>query len=294
MSWVRLDDQFPDHPKVVAAGPAAGWLYVCGLAYCARYLTDGFIPKDQVRRLADVGNAQRQAEILVSVGLWEHSDGGYRVHDYLEYNPSKEKVLATRELRAEVGSRGGKQRASNLLEAGQAVGTNNDATLFKQNRTPSRTPTPSLSNDSEEREPNGSAADAAGSAPADTKDQLERRGKDDGKVYALVDAFAVVTKRRSNQIQGRDRKEAADAFRPIAGEATADDVVGCAAYLRSDPFWREPGKLTARKLAQTIPEWIADGRPASVNPRASPGSRNGLLTADELATMARELERQGL
>ena len=54
MSWVKIDDHFSDHPKVVQAGPEAAWLYICGLCYCAKYLTDGFIPKRQVKRLADV------------------------------------------------------------------------------------------------------------------------------------------------------------------------------------------------------------------------------------------------
>ena len=113
MAWAKLDDGFADHPKVIEAGPLASWLFVCGLTYCARQLTDGFIPAGQMRKLADVDNAKELAQTLVSVGLWEECDGGYMIHDYLEYNPSRERVLATREVRAEVGSRGGKQKAAN-------------------------------------------------------------------------------------------------------------------------------------------------------------------------------------
>ncbi len=96
MTWMRIDDQFPDHPKVMAAGPLAGWLFVCGLGYCARQLTDGFIPEAQVRKLADLKNAGREAQRLVDAGLWERVDGGYQVHDYLDYQPSAEKVLGDR------------------------------------------------------------------------------------------------------------------------------------------------------------------------------------------------------
>lgn len=85
MRWVRLDEQFTDHPKVLQAGPLAGWLYVCGLTYCSRYLTDGFIPAAQVRRLAAVNNAAQLAQRLVDVGLWEVKENGYLVHDYLDY-----------------------------------------------------------------------------------------------------------------------------------------------------------------------------------------------------------------
>lgn len=97
MPWVKIDDNFASHPKVIAAGPAAGWLYVCGLTYAARYLTDGFIPERQVRMLADVDNPDTIAARLVEVGLWERVGGGYMIHDYLKYNPSSEQVRRDRE-----------------------------------------------------------------------------------------------------------------------------------------------------------------------------------------------------
>lgn len=96
MGWVKVHDQFPDHPKVVAAGPSAGWLYVCGLGYCSRYLTDGRIPKDQVRRLSALKNNEGLARKLVEVGLWEDHDDSYVVHDYSEWQLSSERVLADR------------------------------------------------------------------------------------------------------------------------------------------------------------------------------------------------------
>lgn len=121
MPWVRLDDQFPDHPKIVRAGPSAAWLYVCGLAYCARHLTDGLIPEAQMPRL--MTGAAKLADRLVAAGLWEVTDDGYRVHDFLNYNPSRAQTLAKREIRASAGARGGKQKASNLLAASQADAT---------------------------------------------------------------------------------------------------------------------------------------------------------------------------
>ncbi len=98
MAWIRLDDQFPDHPKVVEAGPLASWLYVCGIGYCNRLLTDGFIPSGQVRKLADLDGAGELAARLVAVGLWDEAEGGYRIHDYLEYQPSAEEVKADRTM----------------------------------------------------------------------------------------------------------------------------------------------------------------------------------------------------
>lgn len=107
MTWTKIDDQFYDHPKVVAAGPLGVALFVCGLSYCSRHLTDGFISTTQVRRLIDIDNPRDVAEKLVAVGLWERRDGGYQVHDYLEYNPSRAKVEAIRQVRMEAGREGG-------------------------------------------------------------------------------------------------------------------------------------------------------------------------------------------
>jgi hypothetical protein len=97
MTWVRLDDQFPDHPKVVAAGAQATWLYISGLCYCSRQLTDGRIPKPIVPRLTDLRKPYDLAERLVVVGLWRDEPGCYVVHDYLAHQRSKEQVERERE-----------------------------------------------------------------------------------------------------------------------------------------------------------------------------------------------------
>lgn len=110
MPWVRLDDGFPQHPKVVTTGPLGLALQVAGLCYCSRYLTDGFIPQAAVPSLLDFSEEELTlnlqeggglclltVERLVSAGVWAIAPGGYRVHDYLHYQPSKEQVLRNRE-----------------------------------------------------------------------------------------------------------------------------------------------------------------------------------------------------
>src|SRR3990167_6982329 len=109
MPWVRLDDQFPNHPKVVGVGPLGIALQVAGLCYSNRYLTDGLIPAAAVPTLIDFSELDEHAfngrggvcwiavGKLVSAGLWEEAPGGYTIHDYLTYQASRSQVLKERE-----------------------------------------------------------------------------------------------------------------------------------------------------------------------------------------------------
>lgn len=114
MTWVKIDDQFPDHPKIERAGPEAAWLYVAGLCYCAQYLTDGRIPKTRVSRLTAFPDGERLADRLMDAGLWEDAGDDYEVHDYLDFQPSGEEARARKkeisEKRAEAGKRGADAR----------------------------------------------------------------------------------------------------------------------------------------------------------------------------------------
>ena len=98
MTWVKIDDRAPEHPKLLKAGPLGLALWVAGLAYCNRNLTDGFIPLPKVEGLLSWSSipggirAEAIAATLVSAGLWQEVEGGYQTHDYLAYQPSREEV----------------------------------------------------------------------------------------------------------------------------------------------------------------------------------------------------------
>lgn len=95
MPWVKLDDSFTDHEKVEALSDRAFRLHVAGLCFCARMLTDGVIVTDRVRRLLPKVTKGMVDELLAA-GVWLTHPEGFEVHGYLDYNPSKEKVLETR------------------------------------------------------------------------------------------------------------------------------------------------------------------------------------------------------
>lgn len=98
MAWVKIDDQAPRHHKMLTAGPAACWLWVCGLAHCQSQLTDGFIAVAVLPMIGIKGSARavKLADELVQAGLFDRVDGGYQVHDYLAYNPTRASVLSKR------------------------------------------------------------------------------------------------------------------------------------------------------------------------------------------------------
>lgn len=116
MTWVKLDDQLPEHEKITEAGHEAAWLFVCGLCYCGRRLSDGVIPKNVLRRLSDLKRPERAAERLVEVGLWEDEGDWWSVHNYLDYQPSRSQVESQRDSarerqRKSRERRGGSSRA---------------------------------------------------------------------------------------------------------------------------------------------------------------------------------------
>lgn len=110
MTWVKTDDNAPNHPKFARAGVEAyGWWHAA-LCYCNRYLTDGFIAtKDLEHVFPGVTGARlkRLLTLLVTQGSAERTPRGIVIHDYLDYQPSRAKVLEERRVKAESGRLGG-------------------------------------------------------------------------------------------------------------------------------------------------------------------------------------------
>jgi hypothetical protein len=114
MNWVRVETRFISHPKVLDIGPLGEALWLRGLCYAGEQLTDGFVPSSFIKRMGDMKGVVIAAR-LVSAGLWDEEDGGYVIHDFLDWQRSRDEVSETSSKRAVAGRLGGKQRASNLL-----------------------------------------------------------------------------------------------------------------------------------------------------------------------------------
>lgn len=114
MAYMAIETAVRTHKKFLAAGPAASWLWICGLGYCQDGLTDGFIPEAALNFLGVVDAAPLVRQ-LVQVRLWEQVEGGWRMHDYLEHNKPAEVVREIMRKRRAGGMLGGRPRKQ-LLE----------------------------------------------------------------------------------------------------------------------------------------------------------------------------------
>lgn len=96
---VFLDDGFFEHPKTVAAGGQAAWLFVCMLGYANRALfqgrtpgsalrleTAGRVPKNMIPRLTDLEDSESLAARLAVVKFCHDGGDFYEIHDYVGWN----------------------------------------------------------------------------------------------------------------------------------------------------------------------------------------------------------------
>lgn len=102
--WGRLNDKGNDDDKLLALTDAAWRMWGCGLIYCQNKLTDGFIPEHAINTFGVRAPNKKKvaAELCSSLvsgkgPLWHKVEGGYQVHDYLDWNPSKDDVLLSRQ-----------------------------------------------------------------------------------------------------------------------------------------------------------------------------------------------------
>ncbi len=104
MTYARLQDDFPENPKVAGLSDSAFRLYVTGLCYAARNKTNGAIPRGILRRL---GGSTTSAERLVAARLWENTEAGWTIHDYLKHQRSREEIESISQAKRQAGALGG-------------------------------------------------------------------------------------------------------------------------------------------------------------------------------------------
>lgn len=103
MPFGRLHEEAAGDSKLLALSDAAWRMWGMGLIYCQKNLTDGFIPAGAIhlwgvraKRLHLVADELCAPQVPGKAALWEKVEGGYQVHDYLQWNDSKEEILKMR------------------------------------------------------------------------------------------------------------------------------------------------------------------------------------------------------
>jgi hypothetical protein len=95
MPWVRIDEHAMEHPKVAGLSDGAFRLWIVGLVYCQKFLTDGVITDVALRGLR--GYTPKRGAELQAAGLWDGTGTGVSIHDFLDWNASRAAVLNSRE-----------------------------------------------------------------------------------------------------------------------------------------------------------------------------------------------------
>jgi hypothetical protein len=109
LPWFRFDTNFPSHDKVLELvelgdrGRAAGFVYVCGLAYCQDNETDGLIP---FGALPFIHAKRTHAQMLVAHAMWKPHPKGWEIVNYLERQPSADAIQQARVVRSRAGKKG--------------------------------------------------------------------------------------------------------------------------------------------------------------------------------------------
>lgn len=110
MSWVKMDDQWPFHRKLRLVEPLDRLMWSMSIAYCSAQNTDGRLDGpmlEMVAFCAGVTKPYEAAERLVAAGLYDLDAGGWKVHDYLGFQPSSTQRQHVSEQRSLAGKLGG-------------------------------------------------------------------------------------------------------------------------------------------------------------------------------------------
>ena len=104
MPWVKLDDGFATHPKVIGLRDRTFRVHVAALCYASQHLTDGRIPGAALKTIGATWTAVAE---LVTAGLWEPTgpDGSHQIHDWSDYQRTAAQVAHWRQTGQERAAR---------------------------------------------------------------------------------------------------------------------------------------------------------------------------------------------
>lgn len=126
MAWVRIDDGWLNHHKVMTARANGGWaalgVWAGALTWVNQQRTDGFLPASWVA----LNNAAEEIAALVDAGLLveDGARDGWQFHDYAEYQPTRAEIEAKSKQRSDAGKRGGSKSQANRKQTASGTKAN--------------------------------------------------------------------------------------------------------------------------------------------------------------------------
>jgi len=107
--YAQLSEHWHAHPKILGVGLDGMGLHAWAMSYSMHRLTDGFVPAGA---LPNLPRLQAALKVLLQVGLFERTEGGYRIHDYLQWQPSRAELEAARARAAQRQARLRRERSA--------------------------------------------------------------------------------------------------------------------------------------------------------------------------------------
>lgn len=240
-SFAPLSAHYYLDDALAQAGEAAELLYVRALAFCAATLSDGLITDAQLHRGPGVGmrDAEKRARRLVEVGAWERTEEGWRIRSWLDWNKSRDEIMAAVEVDRERKSRGGKGRPPTPPNGDRPDDPH------PSDRSPLGFRPES------ERSPNGSRPDSrsnstststytSNTAAAAASDERPDRARDSGggRGSDLVDTWAD----HHDGVTAAKRRDLTAAVDGLLAEGANADLIPAALDEAHQPRWRNPVK----------------------------------------------------
>lgn len=106
MTWLKIDDGMPRHPKIMGLSDGAFRALVTLWCYAAEHETDGHIPDAAWKITAK----PRQRTELMDAELVHRNGVGYVIHGFTERNPTKAQLTDRRDKRSRAGRLGAESR----------------------------------------------------------------------------------------------------------------------------------------------------------------------------------------
>ena len=263
MGYAQFDDLYDDNPKVKRAwriDPALVALHAMAITHCSRHNSDGEIHVDWVlEKLTLLRYTAKQRAVVVEqvekLRLFERiDDEHYYVHDYLEWNRSRDQRLAM----AEHGRRGGQAKAKPRPSKGLA-----EAQASAKLRAPATTTT--------------TTTDTTTTAETSTpKVEPGRLDATEGRYLAMSLHFFEQLRARDPKAKGDPRgKRWVDAARLLHTEdgRSFEQIAAVMRWLPTDDFWPAV-VLSMPKFREKFTQLVAKmDRPMLVDTASSNGHR---------------------